>query len=265
MRGLSCTLFPLLRLVRSSLVALSLSVTGAMAAECRQALALGLDVSLSVDAKDFILQRDGLARALLEPAVMSALQPIAGTYVELAVYEWSGQYDQRVIVDWTRIDGPEVLIDLANTLRTSPQMARTGRTALGSALLYGADMLRQRAHCAKRTLDISGDGKNNNGTPPEQVTAAVAGQGITVNGLVIGFKPGEVFFGEADVVTLTRYFAENVITGPQAFVESVAGFENYKSAMVRKLLRELAFAHVQLHPPQELEPEVPPLRAGLNR
>jgi len=97
--------------------------------------------------------------------------------------------------------------------------------------------------CAALTVDISGDGPNNNGAQPASIRAALEAEGITVNALVI--EP------EAPGVTgLTRYFEDNVITGPGAFTETIKGFSNYEDAIRRKLLRETAPAFVQMNKPE---------------
>ncbi|MGB2892021.1 MAG: DUF1194 domain-containing protein, partial [Albidovulum sp.] len=51
---------------------LALLAAGPAAAECRLALLLALDISASVDEREDALQRGGLARALLAPAVQDA-------------------------------------------------------------------------------------------------------------------------------------------------------------------------------------------------
>ena len=52
------------------------------------ALALGLDVSQSVDAVEYRLQLDGLANALEDAEVQSAIFAYAPVTVRLMVYEW---------------------------------------------------------------------------------------------------------------------------------------------------------------------------------
>ena len=54
-----------------------LSIGAADASECRQSLVLGLDVSSSVDAREYRLQLDGLAEAILDPEVEDALREAA--------------------------------------------------------------------------------------------------------------------------------------------------------------------------------------------
>lgn len=206
----------------------------AQAQTCRQALILGLDVSLSVNQNDFRLQRDGLAGALLDTDVTRAfLDP--GGYVELAVFEWSGQYDQTMIVDWTPIDSIETMQSIASALIDTPQSARTGRTGVGGAMLFARNKLMERRHCTVHTLDLSGDGQNNNGPEPQVLRDHLEQQGIVINGLVI--EPGAPDIGNG---LLSTYYHDKVIAGPNAFVETIFGFDNYQQAMTSKLLQELA-------------------------
>ena len=81
---------------------ITLAVLPAHAVECRLALALAVDISSSVDAAEDRLQRSGIVAALTSPEVEAAF--FAGDLpVALAVYEWSGRYNQEIIVDWTMI------------------------------------------------------------------------------------------------------------------------------------------------------------------
>ena len=201
-------------------------------AECRQALALGLDVSGSVDAREYRLQLDGVAGALDDPAVRAAILSAPEAPVSLLVYEWSGPTDQRVIAPWRSIRDAAALQELIDGLRQVERAAASPGTALGVAVAAGAAYLAQRPACLKHTLDISGDGISNLGPRPRDVKRQLAGRDLTVNALVVEAT-------EEDS-TLTGYFMAEVITGPGAFALSAAGFDAYQSAMTTKLLRELA-------------------------
>mgnify|MGYP006073614867 FL=1 len=76
-------------------------------AECRQALALGLDVSGSVDAREYRLQMDGLAQAVSDPNVQDALLGQPNAPIKLLIFEWSGPNDQHFVVPWTEIKSVE--------------------------------------------------------------------------------------------------------------------------------------------------------------
>ncbi|MEL7012735.1 MAG: DUF1194 domain-containing protein [Pseudomonadota bacterium] len=226
-------------LVATTLTLSALTANQADAQRCRQALALGLDVSLSVNTIDFSLQRGGLARALLSPEVMQAFLSDPDDLVYLAVFEWSGQYDQALLVDWTPVVNAATLTDIAAILLEAPQLGRTGRTAIGAAMRYGADLMRSQLGCGTLTLDLSGDGPNNNGDAPERVRNEMQAQNITVNGLVI--ETGEVMTADNTIVLspLREYYEDRVIVGSTSFVETAFGFSNFEAAMKRKLLQEL--------------------------
>ncbi len=210
---------------------------GAAEAACRLALSLGLDVSSSVDAREYRLQTDGLAAALTAPEVAEAFLAAPEAPVLLQIYEWSGWQQQVVRVDWTMIGGAADLARIAAGLRGQKRSFEQFPTALGHALRFGAEALAGQA-CTRRTLDLSGDGTNNDGISPEVARLALPDEGITVNGLVVG----------ANVVTLGRYYQRFVIHGPGAFVEAAQAYDDFERAMRRKLLRELGVIEMSGRP-----------------
>jgi len=220
--------------IRAALSALVLCyASAAMAVECRLALVLAIDVSSSVDADEDALQRSGLAAALIAPevqrAVFSTDLPVA-----LAAYEWSGRYNQQILVDWTLIRAPADLLSVAEAIGRSQRGTTEFPTAMGYALGYGANLLRRAPACLFRTLDMAGDGENNEGFPPPTAYAEFPFDGVTVNGLVVNAAD---FEAEVDLIT---FYRDQVLRGPGAFLEVAQGFRDYERAMRRKLERELA-------------------------
>lgn len=212
---------------------------GGGAAQCRQALALGLDVSGSVDSTEYRLQLDGVAGALTHPEVMDALMAMPGNPVRLAVYEWSGPFDAVLLLDWTTLATPGDVTAVAERLRAVQRRRGSHATALGSALEFGLALLNEPNGCWRRTLDISGDGKANVGPRPQDVRAALPGW-MTVNALVIGADSrGDLDRRQVEIGELVAYFRAYVLHGPDAFTEVALGFDAYEAAMVRKLKREL--------------------------
>lgn len=213
---------------------------GFSSAECRQALALGLDVSGSVDLHEYRLQLDGLITALNDPEVVSKLMAMPTAPVSLMVFEWSGPEDQIVLVPWTKLTDRDVVTDVSTQLATTERRASTPGTALGQAMRFGAAQLGLQKECWKHTLDLSGDGKSNLGQRPRDVKAGVAAQGITVNALVIGADaPSIGDQRQVEIGELSAYFRAEVVIGPDAFVQTALGFEDYANAMTLKLKREL--------------------------
>jgi hypothetical protein len=224
-----------------ALAALILCYGGFAEARCRQALALGLDVSGSVDAREYRLQLGGVAQALGSDNVREKLLLMPDAPVRIMVYEWSGPADQAIIVPWTEIDNAAVLGTIIETLeQTVRRTDTTPGTALGVAVTEGARHLASQSGCWQRTLDISGDGKSNLGPRPRDVKPRIIGSGITVNALVIGVDdPGVGGRSQMEIAELSSYFRSEVIVGPEAFVQTAVGFADYARAMEDKLLREL--------------------------
>lgn len=211
---------------------LPLAALAQPAVSCRLALLLAIDVSSSVDAQEDALQRNGIAAALLDPEVQEAF--LEGDLpVALAAYEWSGRYNQEILLEWRMIAGPADLVAAAEAISGSERSHDDFPTAMGYSLGYGAGMLARAPRCLYRTIDVAGDGENNDGFPPSHAYREFPFGEVTVNGLVIN---GGDFEGE---VSLIDFYRDEVIRGPGAFIEIAQGFADYERAMRRKLIREL--------------------------
>lgn len=197
-------------------------------AACRLALVLALDVSSSVDSREYDLQRVGLAAALDAPEIRHAILRGGPGEVALAVYEWSGQFQERLHLDWTLLRSDADITAAAALLAGMQRSTSDYPTALGSALGYGAQLMTRAPACGRQVIDVSGDGINNQGFPPALAYRHFPFAGVTVNGLVI--------LGH-DARVLDHYRRE-VLRGPGAFLEIAQGFEDFERAMARKLFRE---------------------------
>ena len=137
------------------------------------------------------------------------------------------------MLDWILIDSKARLLQAAETIAASKRSHNDFPTAMGYALGFGAGMFQRGPDCLYRTLDVAGDGQNNEGFSPAQAYNAFPFSGVTVNGLVINGADYEAETG------LIAFYKGQVIRGPGAFVEIANGFEDYERAMRRKLEREL--------------------------
>jgi hypothetical protein len=200
---------------------------------CRLALLLALDVSGSVSPSDDLLQRQGLARALLAPEVSEAF--LRGDPVALHVFEWAdASYQTPLLPDWQMIRDEEDLARVAEAIEVTRALGLDRshrRTALGEALAHAHQMLDQGPDCRGKTLDVSGDGRSNEGRLPSEVYAQLPWGSVTVNALVIQ--------GPTREWGITRYFERHVLRGPGAFFVEAQGYADYQRAMEAKLLREL--------------------------
>lgn len=208
----------------------ALLVAGVAQAQCRLALVLALDVSSSVNEYEYDLQRRGLALALDAPDVRQAILNGAPGDVALAVYEWSGRFNQKIHLDWSilrnqaDIDG--AVLALAGMTRSNNEHP----TALGHSLAFGSAVMARAPACGRRVIDVSGDGINNHGYGPQTAYRHFPLDGVTVNGLVILGGPAGVL----------EFYHSQVKRGPAAFVETAHGFIDFQDAMTRKLYREIS-------------------------
>lgn len=215
------------------LLALLLALWAAPSEACRLALTLGLDVSGSVIGREFRLQLSGLASALRDADVQAAILARPDAPVALSVYEWSGRSHQLVVRDWALLTDPAAIDLAAAEIEAWGRRPAPEATALGSAMLFGARLIEKAPDCDAATIDISGDGRNNDGPLPETTRRLPALGGVTINALVV-----DPLNGEAEA--LESYFDQNVIRGPGAFTMRANGYEDYARAMRLKLLRELS-------------------------
>lgn len=196
------------------------------AAACDLALALAVDVSGSVDSKEYRIQMDGLAHALRDPIISEAL---VRAQAQLMLVQWTGSSRQMVTLNWTRIDGFQALEKFANAVENDPRIWRNFSTAIGEALSVTMEAFDKVPDCKRHLIDLSGDGFSNEGIEPSSLRASLRERDITVNAIAI----------EQSEPDLTAYFFENVIAGEGAFVETAAGFKDYPERIRRKLLREV--------------------------
>ncbi|MEL7257144.1 MAG: DUF1194 domain-containing protein [Pseudomonadota bacterium] len=201
----------------------------AAAQTCRLALVLAVDVSSSVDQREYDLQRIGLAAALDADEVRHAILSGAPGTVALAVYEWSGFYQHKLQLDWTILDSEAAITAAVATLADMQRSHDDFPTSMGPALGFGASLLQRAPSCTRKVIDVSGDGVNNYRYGPREAYKHFPLKDVTVNGLVI--------LGE-DANVLAYYGAE-VLHGPGAFLVVANGFEEFREAMTKKLYREI--------------------------
>ncbi len=211
--------------MRLSAVCCLTSVISLPAAGCEVALLLAVDVSGSVDRREFAVQMQGLAEGLTDPVVAEAL--VRGESA-VALMQWTGASRQVLSVGWTRIAGPQDLEALAARITRLPRVWTEFSTAIGQAMTYGSGVFDRAPACRRRVMDISSDGRSNEGIEPAEVKPAMDSLAIIVNALVI----------RGDDEGLPDWFAENVMTGPNAFVMTAEDYDQYPERMRRKLRRE---------------------------
>ena len=205
-------------------------------------LVLAADVSRSVDEEEFNLQRKGYAQAMTDPRVLRAIAGGRHHAIAITFVEWSGAADQNVVVDWTLVRDEEAAAGVAATMLSAPR-SFLGRTSISAAIDFAMQRLAAAPDRAdKRVIDVSGDGTNNAGRSVTEARDDAVAAGVTINGLAIvntRSSPGYAFHTQPPG-GLPKYYEENVIGGPGAFLIHIENFDSFAEAITRKLVSEIA-------------------------
>ena len=194
-------------------------------------LVLALDVSESVDNREFELQKVGLARAFRHPALIDAIARGPNRRIAVATVQWSGYQDQYVSLAWQTVSDAASAAAFAQRLADMPRRYPNDFTHISGAIEFSTRLIASAPYLApRRVIDVWGDGENNVQLPPGAARDAAVRSGVTINGLAI--------INESD--RLDDYYRRNVIGGPGAFVEVAQDYDDFAAAMLRKLLREIS-------------------------
>lgn len=228
------------RVIGPTLFAAFLAWAGSAAAETEVDLSLviAVDVSFSMDTDEQVLQREGFVEAFRSPVVHDAIRRGAVGRVAVTYMEWAGAGDQRVLIPWTVLDGPESAESFADELSRKPTR-RASRTSISGALDFSVKLQEEGDFAAlRRVIDVSGDGPNNQGRSVVAARDEAVGKGITINGLPIMLKaPGYFDIGELDL-----YYRDCVIGGHGAFMVPARSREQFRDAVKTKIIMEIAAA-----------------------
>lgn len=215
--------------------ALALGLAGGDPAEAQQGtpvdleLVLAIDTSGSVDPWEFNLQLRGIAAAFRDPEVQAAIEGSTPGGLAVTLVQWSGPQEQLATTGWAVLtDGTSATAFAAQTEADGRQFM--GRTAIASVLEFATLLLtHNRFDGYRKVIDLSGDGRANEGRAPGDARDAAVAADITVNALPI----------MTDVADLDLYYRDQVIGGPGAFLLSALDFDDFARAIRQKLLREI--------------------------
>jgi Protein of unknown function (DUF1194) len=201
-------------------------------------LILAVDVSYSMDMDELAIQREGYAQAIVSKEFLQALKTGPTGKVSVTYFEWAASGDQKIIIPWRLIDGPETADAVANEIMKTP-IRRASRTSISGAIYFAMPLFDQDPyHGLRRVIDISGDGPNNDGSPVTGARDEALSKGIVINGLPIMVK--EPSYSTMDIDNLDWYYEDCVIGGPGSFVVPIKDRERFKEAIRTKLLQEVA-------------------------
>jgi hypothetical protein len=194
-------------------------------------LVLAVDVSGSIDSREFVLQRQGYAKALTDKRFLNAVKGGEHGAIAVGYFEWTGPSMNAPVYECTVIKTAADAQKLADQLVAVPRLLYGGGTGVGEAIYAGIAMHERCAYPTdRRVIDVSGDGRTNRGRRAGPARDEAVKAGITVNGLaIINEEPD-----------LEDYYRAEVMGGQGAFVAVVNDFESFEDAVIAKLVREIS-------------------------
>ena len=219
-------------------------------------LVIAVDVSYSMDMDELAIQREGYAQAIVSKDFLQALTAGPGSKVAVTYFEWSMSGDEKIIIPWRVIDGPESADAVAAEIMKTP-VRRGSSTSISGAINLALQLFEENPYRgSRRVIDISGDGPNNDGAPVTSARDAALEKGIIINGLPIMVKEPSYWI---DIENLDLYYEDCVIGGPGAFIMTIKDREKFQEAIRTKLVLEVAGLTPEhgIVPAAEKEPRVP--------
>ncbi len=200
-------------------------------------LVIAVDVSYSMDLDELAIQREGYAQAIVSKDFLQALRSGPGK-VAVTYFEWSMSGDERIIIPWRVIDGPESADAVAAEIMKTP-VRRGSSTSISGAINFAVQLFEENPYRGlRRVIDISGDGPNNDGAPVTGARDTALAKGIIINGLPIMVKEPSLF--TTDIENLDLYYEDCVIGGPGAFIMTIKDRVKFQEAIRAKLVLEVA-------------------------
>jgi Protein of unknown function (DUF1194) len=227
------------REVLAATSALALAPIAAKAAEpVGMQLILAADVSGSVNTDRYRTQQNGYLDALGDPRVLQVINGLDPPVLAITFIAWARE--QAVMVPWTRVHDASTMDVFREQLRNQ-QRPRVGiNTLISQALLFCDARFDKEFTGGRKVIDVSGDGDDNQGIVGlRAVRDMLVGKGVVINGLPIIVKPPEYIFPPQPPEGLEVYYRNHVVGGEgHVTIESI-GFDNFKQAILQKLLLEI--------------------------
>jgi Protein of unknown function (DUF1194) len=193
-------------------------------------LVLALDSSASMNKAEFALQIKGLAAAFRDPAVLQAVADLQPLGVAIAVTQWGGPGESRIVVPFTHITTQRKAKAFGYRVSRGNRSFYAATTSIVTAIEDSVALIEANDFDGqRRVIDVSGDGVDNSGLDLAAARETARVSGVVVNGLAI----------ESEQAGLFDYYEKNVITGADSFAVRAMDFEDFARAIRDKLLKEL--------------------------
>ena len=192
---------------------------------------LAVDASGSVSNGRFELQKQGYAAAFRNPRILNAIRSLVTQSIAVTMMQWTGPALHAVVVDWTLIKDAASANGFADAIAAAPRQLYGGGTSISGTIDYSRLLFALSPFkSVRRVIDISGDGANNRGRPVTLARDEAVHDGIGINGLpILALEPD-----------LDRYYYDNVIGGPGAFMIPAENYDTFADAILKKLITEIA-------------------------
>ena len=208
-----------------------------------------LDVSDSIDHQAAHLQFEGIARAVLDPDFLDAVEAGRHGRIGFTMLTWAAGRNLRIIVPWMLIETARDAERAAALLARAAAAARpstTGpaegveaalvwyefRTDISGTVDVARGLLDAAPYRAARgVINICANGEDNVGEGPAGARDRALAEGRVVNALALGERR-----------ELAAYLREQVQGGPTSFVLEARAYPDFADAMLRKFLLDLIAA-----------------------
>jgi Protein of unknown function (DUF1194) len=221
---------------------LTLAPFAANAAESEKVgmqLVLAADVSGSVNATRYKTQQDGYLEALGDPRVLNVIRELDPPVLAITFIAWARGQD--IMVPWMRVHDAQTMDLFRNRLKDARRPPIGINTFISNALLFCDGQFDHEFIGGRKVIDVSGDGDDNRGIAGvRDVRDALVAKGVVINGLPIIVKPPEYIFPPQPPEGLDVYYRRHVVGGEGHVVIESIGFDNFKQAILQKLLLEIA-------------------------
>jgi hypothetical protein len=231
-----------MRTLRVLLIACGLFLTSVAAAQDKPAvdvaLVLVVDASGSIDTEEFALQRDGIAGAVTDAAVLGAITGGRHGRIAIALVEWGTPAGAVETVGWHIVGDAASAGTFAATVRSAPRVMQS-YNAIGDGIVRATEaILACPCKPTRKVIDVSGDNPDMRSRVPATLARDTAVKlGITINALAI---LQDARIGPGGKPWLVEVYEQTVIGGFAAFVIPAQTRADFARALRQKLIQEIA-------------------------
>ena len=205
-------------------------------------LVLAVDMSGSITPAEAEIQFKSYEAAFRDPEIQAAILGGPEKKIACCLFVWANSFQHMLRVPWTVLDSSEACHYFAGQIsQISREHFGNSDTNIEAALRFAKTLFNGRYSSNRQVIDISGDGKSNEGRDPSGIRDELVDAGVTINGLPILSESGQRLDSFLpDKRPLDLYYSEQVIGGVGAFMVVAKSYDDFGRALRRKLVTEIA-------------------------